>query len=260
VQSRLLLVSTLGLAAGCALRGDVRKVELQVEAVRGELARVEAARRADTDSLVRVLTTLHQTLAAQQRYLEQLRGEMKTDLLAVQRSLVTIQELTGQSQRLLSEQRRRLDDAARRPVPSVDSGATGVLVGPSGNPAGPGPDQVYELSLQQLRRGSPGTARLGFREFLKLFPTHELAPDALFYVGETFASENPDSAAAVYEQVVRTHPNSPRAPAALYKLGLNGEQRGDVASARTYYARVVAGYPRSDEANLARDKLQRLGR
>jgi len=49
------------------------------------------------------------------------------------------------------------------------------------------------------------------------------------------------------------------APSALYKLGYLAEQRGDKAAARTYYARVIAGYPRSPEANLARDKLQRLG-
>jgi tol-pal system protein YbgF len=114
--------------------------------------------------------------------------------------------------------------------------------------------------LQQLRRGSFGTARLGFREFLRLFPGHELSADALYYVGEWFAPESPDSAAAVYEQVVKTYSKSPRAPSALYKLGLLAEQRRDVSAARTLYARVVSGYPRSAEANLARDKLQRLGR
>ncbi len=69
-----------------------------------------------------------------------------------------------------------------------------------------------------------------------------------------------DSAAAIYQQVVKTYPSSPRAPSALYKLGLLAEQRGDKAAARTYYARVISGYARSEEANLARDKLQRLGR
>jgi TolA-binding protein len=43
-------------------------------------------------------------------------------------------------------------------------------------------------------------------------------------------------------------------------LGLLAEQRGAKATARTYYTRVITAYPRSDEANLARDKLQRLGR
>src|SRR5437867_2432883 len=91
---------------------------------------------------------------------------------------------------------------------------------------------MYDLSLQQFRRGSLATARIGFREFLRVFPTHEHAADALFYVGETWAGENTDSAAAVYQQVVKTYPNSSRAPAALYKLGLLAEQRPDKAAAR----------------------------
>jgi tol-pal system protein YbgF len=266
LRGRLTLVTSLGLVAGCALKGDVRKVELQVEAVRAERARADAARVAQIDSVRTLLLVVQQALAAQQAYLVQMRGDVRTDLVAVQQQLVQVQELTGQSQQRLTELRARIEERAQQPVPPLDTtgraggGALGPPVGASGNPAGPGPDQMYDLSLQQFRRGSLGTARLGFREFLRIFPTHERAADALFYVGESWAGESADSAAAVYQQVVKTYPNSPRAPAALYKLGLLAEQRGDKAAARTYYARVVAGYPRSDEANLARDKLQRLGR
>src|SRR5438552_90724 len=198
--------------------------------------------------------------AAQQAYLVQFRGDVRTDLVGVQQQLVTVQELTGQSQQRLSELRARIEERAQQPVPALDTSAARAPVGPSGNPVGPGPAQMYDLSLQQYRRGSLGTARLGFREFLRVYPGDERAADAVFYIGETFAAESPDSAAAVYEQVVKSHPHSSRAPAALYKLGLVAEARGDKKAARTYYARVVAGYPRSDEANLARDKLQRLGR
>jgi TolA-binding protein len=49
-----------------------------------------------------------------------------------------------------------------------------------------------------------------------------------------------------------------RAASALYKLGHLAEQRGDRAAARTYYSRVIAGYPRSPEADLARQNQQRL--
>lgn len=252
-----LLVLALGLCAGCALKGDVRKVELQVQTLKTDLARAEAARAAERDSILAAVAAVQRTLAAQQAYLVQLRGEVKTDLLAVQQQLVSVQELTGQSQQRLTEMRRRLEEQARQPVPGPD--AAGAPVGPSGNPAGPGPDQMYDPSLQQFRRGSLATARLGFREFLRVYPTHERSPDAWFYVAETFAAEAPDSAAAVYESLVKAYPNSPRAPSALYKLGLLAEQRTDRAAARAFYARVVAGYPRSDEANLARDKLTRLG-
>src|SRR5881296_1927856 len=250
-------VLALGLAAGCALKGDVRKVELQVEALRADQAKSDEARSAERDTILAAVRLLQQALATQQAYLVQMRGDLRTELLSVQQQLVAVQELTGQSQQRLTELRSRIESRAQQPDPGAAGGAP---VGPSGNPAGPGPDQMYDVSLQQYRRGSLATARLGFRELLRVFPTHERAPDALFYVGETWASESADSAAAVYQQVVKTYANSPRAPSALYKLGLLAEQRGDKAAARTYYSRVIAGYPRSDEAKLARDKLQRLGR
>ena len=238
MRLRPTLLLALGLAAGCALKGDVRKVELQVEALRAERARAEAERAAQVDSLRALLVAVQQALAAQQAYLVQMRGDVRTDLVAVQQQLVQVQELTGQSQQRLSELRARIEERAQQPVPPVDTtgrpAGGGPPGGPSGNPWGPGPDQMYDLSLQQFRRGSLGTARLGFREFLRLYPTHERAPDALFYLGETWGGESADSAAAVYQQVVKTYPNSSRAPAALYKLGLLAEQRSDKAAARTY--------------------------
>ena len=255
-------VLALVLTAGCALKGDVRRVELQVEALRVERARADSQRASEIDTVRALLRTAQEKLTAQQAYLVQLRGDVKTDLLAVQQQLVSVQELTGQSQQRLTELRGRLEEQARQPVPALDTsrGGAAVPVGPSGNPTGPGPEQMYELAYQQYRASRYGTARQAFREFLRMFPSHERAPDALYFIGESFAGENADSAAAVYQQVVKTYPASPRAPSALYKLGFLAEQRGDKAAARTYYARVIASYARSPEANLARDKFQRLGR
>src|SRR6266702_969111 len=100
-----------------------------------------------------------------------LKGDVRTELLSVQQQLVSVQELTGQSQQRLTELRTRIEARAQQPDPVVAAG--GAPVGPSGNPAGPGPDQMYDVALQQYRRGSVSTARLGFREFLRVFPTHE---------------------------------------------------------------------------------------
>ncbi|HET7249988.1 MAG TPA: tol-pal system protein YbgF [Gemmatimonadales bacterium] len=257
----------LGLLSGCALRGDVRKVELQVEALRSEMARSDSARRVERDSLARVLMAVQATIATEQNALVQIRGDIRSDLQAVQQQLMALQELTGQSQQRLSELRSRLSNPAPAQPPPVDTTTGGgappaaaAPATPSGGTGNPGPDQMYDLTMQQYRRGSFTTARLGFREFLRLYPNDERASDALYYVGESFAPENPDSASAVYQDVVKRFPNSPRAPSALYKLGLLAQQRGDKAGARTYFARVLAGYPRSDEANLARDRLQALGR
>jgi len=246
------LALILGLLAGCALKGDVRKVELQVQALQAQLAKSDTARAAEQDTVLAAVRVLQQALATQQAYLVQLRGDLRTELISVEQQLVAVQELTGQSQQRLTELRSRLETRSQQPDPNA------VPVGPSGNPAGPGPDQMYDVSLQQYRRGSTATARLGFREFLRVYPTHERAADAFFSVGESFEQSAPDSAAAVYEQLVKGYPNSPRAASALYKLGRLAEQRGDKTSARNYYARVISAYPRSPEADLARQNQQRL--
>lgn len=263
---RTTLLLGLGLCSGCALRGDVRKVELQVEALRAEMTRSDSARRVERDSLARVLVAVQATISAEQNALVQIRGDIRSDLQAVQQQLMALQELTGQSQQRLSELRSRLSNPAPAPPPPADTTTGGgapaatAPATPSGGTGSPGPDQMYDLTMQQYRRGSFTTARLGFREFLRLYPNDERASDVLYFVGESFAPENPDSASAVYQDVVKRFPNSPRAPSALYKLGLLAQQRGDKAGARTFFARVLAGYPRSDEANLARDRLQALGR
>jgi tol-pal system protein YbgF len=118
---------------------------------------------------------------------------------------------------------------------------------------------LYDLAVRQLRGGSPQTARVALQKLLTEYPQHDRVPDALFQLGESWAATDADSAASAYERIARQYPSSPRAPAALYKLGLLAEQRGDPRAARVYYQRVVAGYPRSQEAELARNKLSGRG-
>jgi tol-pal system protein YbgF len=242
----------LGITAGCALKGDVRKVGLEVEGLQSQMTRSDSVRRAERDSVLAAIAVIQQTLATQQNYLVQMRGDAKNDHLNIQQQLVSVQELTGQSQQRLSELRSQLEQRAAQPIPTPDTGRGAVAGGASA-------DQMYDASLQQYRKGSVGTARMGLRQFLQSYPTDTRAADALFYIGESFGDQQPDSAAPVYVQLVKSFPNSIRAPTALYKLGLLSE-KSDKAQARTYYNRVIAGYPRSDEANLARIRLQALGR
>jgi tol-pal system protein YbgF len=244
--------------SGCALMGDVRRVERQLVAMQAamaaEHAREDSLRAAEVARVIALLAAVQDSLAAQSRALTVVRGELRSDLTDVQRQLVQVQELTGQSQQRLSDLRTQLEQRGREPVPVAPTGPDSARA--AATAALPGPDQLFDLALQQLRRGSPATARAAFQQFLQAYGTHARVPDALYFLGETWGSSNPDSAAQAYEAVVRSHPNSARAPGALYKLGLLAEQRGDRDAARGYYQRVLSGYPRSEEASLAREKLR----
>jgi tol-pal system protein YbgF len=242
--------------SGCALKGDVRRVELQVQALQADAARADSARAAELARVLALLGAVQDSLSVQQRLITVMRGDVRSDLIEVQRQLVQVQELTGQSQQRLSEMRAQLERREQQPATPV-AAAPGDTTRPP--PAGlPGPDQLLELGLQQLRRGSPQTARTAFQQFLQAYGTHERVPDALYFLGESWAGENPDSAAAAYMEVARRYPTSSRAPGALYKLGLLAERGGDRTAARAFYQRVLTSYPRSEEAALAREKLKTI--
>lgn len=243
----LLALATVTLG-GCALKGDVRRVEGQLLEYRTETARADSARAVALDEVIALQQQLVDSVAALQVRLMSFQGDMRADMTEVQRQLVQVQELTGQGQQRLSELRAQLDQRGREApaggAPPGDSGAQDI-----------GAQELFDVSLQQLRRGSPGTARAGFQKFIEDFSGHRLVGDAWFFLGESWEEANGDSAAVAYDRVVQRFPDSRRAPTALYRLGLISERKGDRRAAEVYYNRVIAGYPRSEEAQLARAKL-----
>ena len=264
---------TLIALGGCATKGDLRRVEDEVTLSRAEMARQDSARAVRLNEVVLLeqrimdsLTAGQAALSGVRRDLLALRGDLSGDLYDVQQQLVQVQALTGQSQQRLTELRTQLEARSEQinPVPpggtaTTPAGGDSATVR-SPAPAGPSAAQMYETSLQQLRRGSPATARMGFRQMLQAWPTDARVPDALYFIGESFAADAPDSAALYYGQVVQNSPTSARASTSLYKLGLLAERRRDTDVARGFYQRVINDYPRSDEAALARDRLKSLGR
>jgi tol-pal system protein YbgF len=250
------LVAGPGLA-GCASKGDVQMVQGEVALLKAEMARRDSARAAELGQVIQLQRQIMDSVTANRRAVAQLKGDLSTDLYNIQQQLVQLQELTGQSQQRLTELRTRLE-ARGAQIETAPMPGDSARPAPEGGAASA--DQMYEASLAQLRRGSLSTARLGLREMIRQYPTSERAPDALYFIGQSFASENPDSAAAYYRQVVDRHAASPRAASALYNLGLLAERRKDTAGARDAYQRVAEKYPQSDEAALARDRLKALGR
>ena len=259
------LAATLGFAAalaGCVSKGDVQLVQGEVALLRAETLRRDSVRASQLAEVIQMQRQIMDSLAASRKAVGQLKGDLGSDLYNIQQQLVQLQELTGQSQQRLSELRTQLE--ARRPdlegpTPGGAAPTPGDTARPTGG-ASASADQMYEASLAQLRRGSTGTARIGLREMLRTYPSSPRAPDALYFIGQSFAAENPDSAADYYTQVVDKYGTSPRAPSALYNLGLLAERRKDTAKAKDAYQRVVQKYPQSDEAALARDRLKALGR
>lgn len=256
VKRAALLVLSLAAALGaCATKRDV-------DTVRSELASLRTRQDTVTRALAELERSISEALDEQRAVAVSTRGDVLRQLDDMERQLVAIQELLGQSQIVLRGLRERVDQrqAERSELEAgveADTAAAPAVGGPP--PATGEARSLYSAAVEQFRRGAYNTARTGFQEFLVTYPGNELAPDAQYYLAETYGAEGQaQQAIREYNRVVELYPNSRAAPTALYKAGLLQTERGNKDTACQYFQRVLAGYPRSDESRLARDQAERL--
>lgn len=245
MRGRLVLAAAMvGLLAGCATKRDVQDLQLAMD-----------AQRMHQDSMFRVLIGRTEAmLDSISRQNVQVRGDLSTRLLAIERQLVQIQELSGQNQAQLGQLRRQIEERTAEVRAQEQAGAA-AAEGGAGDPG-----ELYDAATQALRRGSVASARAGFEQFVEEFPEHRLAADAQFAIGQSYdQEEDVDGAVAAYGRVVELFPTSGRAPAALLRMGRLEAGRGNRTEARNRFGQVVQRYPRSPEVADARSELQRLG-
>lgn len=257
---------------GClATKKDLETMRAQMDADRAEQQR-------QIDRLINRTQAMLDSLSSQN---VRMRAEVSNRLLALDRQLTQIQALGGQSQQQIRDLQRQIEQQrAQAEAEATTSDSVGVPTTeparpPRAQPAdtpraqpparprpradgAPTADEAYDAALGAFRRGSLATAREGFQEFLRIAPSDERAPDAQFYVGETY-SRDPDAAIAAYQRVVDRWPSSPRAPASLLRIARLQIARGERADARAKLNQILRSYPRSDEAGAARTQLDRLG-
>ncbi|UCC72402.1 MAG: tol-pal system protein YbgF [Gemmatimonadota bacterium] len=254
---KLALVLAVSGTVACASKKDVDRLS-------DELAAVHARQDTITASVADLDRSVSEALENQRSLVVTVRGDLLRQLDDMERQLVEIQELLGQSQIVLRNLRERMEQR------QMDRQTTGegfaapdsageTAVGEREQGAGGDARSLYAAAIEQFRRGAYETARSGFQEFLVNYPADELAPDAQYYLAETYREEG-DAGRAIreYNRVVELYPNSTAAPTALYKAGLLQVDQGNKDTACEYFQRVVAGYPRSDESRLARDQAERL--
>ena len=249
--------------SGClASKSDVFLLQNQLQSMQSAQARADTARRAQIESVLAQVIQANDSVHALSARLAKLQANVQTDHYEMGRQLLQMQELSGQSQRRLQELRASLEERNQNAA-APPAAAGPPTPGDSGRavPAGPGPGQLFQSSLDQLRRGSTSVARSGFEQLLQSYPNSEDAPEALAYIAETYAAERNQAAAdSVYDLVVQRYPASPKAATALYKHALSLKAAGRTTAARAALERIVREYPRSDEAALAREQLRTLGR
>ena len=121
-------------------------------------------------------------------------------------------------------------------------------------------DTLYQNALRDFSTGKYDLARQEFSDYLKNFPTNELASNAQFYLGEiAYAQGNYQDALAQYEIVMSNYPKSFKLAAAMLKKGFAEVELGMKSSGIRDLRELVRRFPGSDESRRAQAKLKELG-
>jgi tol-pal system protein YbgF len=141
------------------------------------------------------------------------------------------------------------------PPPPPAAGST-----ESGPPAGVSPTQLYESALKDRSGGNFDLARQGFEEYLKWFPTTDLAPNAQFYIGQIYYDKNEfPEAIKAFDAVLERFPENNKTADAMYMKGMALLKYGQRTQAGQEFLTVIQKYPTSEVATKARAQRKALG-
>ena len=116
---------------------------------------------------------------------------------------------------------------------------------------------LYEKTLEDYWDGRYNEAIAGFKKFLTLYPTSDLADNAYFWIGECHrASEEYEEAILAYQKVINDYPKGNKVPSAMLHQALAFEKIDDKTTAQLVYKKLVKEYPQSKEAGIAKKRLK----
>ena len=170
-------IAALAVAGCLASKTDIQLLQTDLQTMRTESARGDSARRAQMEQVLAQVIRSNDSIRIVSARLAKLQADVQNDHYEMNRQILTLQELSGQSQRRLQELRGAMEERAQ-PAPAPASPTT-PPDSARASASAPGPGQLFQSSLDQLRRGSVGVARSGFEELLRTYPTYEDAPEAM---------------------------------------------------------------------------------
>ncbi|KAF1719774.1 tol-pal system protein YbgF [Pseudoxanthomonas wuyuanensis] len=122
---------------------------------------------------------------------------------------------------------------------------------------------AYNVAFDKLKAGDYVDSAQLFTSFLELYPNGVYAPNALYWLGESYyVTQNYELAAQQFRALLERYPTHDKAAGSLLKLGLSEYGLGQVERAERTLGSVVSQYPGSDVARTADDRLRaiQLGR
>lgn len=250
----LLFIGTLFVTNACSLQPDLTNVKNDTTHLRAQLQvlREEVALQADIDTLKVQIDRLESLVRDQTNELWSMRADLSQRVSSLENQLQILDTRITESDRQFSSLGRRLEgiQAQLGRSESPDTSVTGA------QPQTIEPGDLYDLALGDYQRGNYDVAIRQFSQYLEYFPDSALADDAQYYIGDCYYTQSLYTQALdAYEVLLNNYPNGNKIPTTLLKIAFIKLARKEQNEARSYLERVIREYPNSEDAQLAKMRL-----
>jgi tol-pal system protein YbgF len=189
----------------------------------------------------------NQALLEMSRQVEVLTGELRA-------LRGEFDQLQHELERARAQQRDQYVDLDTR----LRAAEAALTAAQSALPAG-GPEAEYQAAFNLLKDGKYDEAATALRDFVARHPQHELAPNALYWLGEAhYVRRDYPAALAAFESLLQDYPGTRKAPDALLKAGYSQQELNRPGPARALLTRVIDEYPDTQAAADAKARLERF--
>lgn len=149
---------------------------------------------------------------------------------------------------------------APTPPPVAVKDTPPAVHGDAGLIAQSGDERVaYDTAFNALKSGQYAESARLFQEFLAVHPSGAYAPNALYWLGESYyVTQNYQLAQEQFQALLDRYPTHDKAAGALLKVGLAQFGLKQVDAAERTLADVAARYPGTDAARTASDRLNAI--
>jgi tol-pal system protein YbgF len=200
------------------------------------------------------VATLDKSLHAQ-------TGESGTKVDQVSSQVQALQDSVDELKARMAKLSKQLEDM-QSAQQNLNAPTGGAPAGPGGAAQGqaPPPEVLYNNALRDYNAGKLDLAAGEFQDYLKFYPTTDLAGNSQFYLADIqYRSGNYQQAVTEFDKVLEQYPGGNKTATAQLRKGESLLQLGQRDPAIKEFRRVLARYPKSPEATVAQDRLRKLG-
>jgi tol-pal system protein YbgF len=123
------------------------------------------------------------------------------------------------------------------------------------------PSEAYRQAKNDFDKGNFDLALAGFQNYIAQFPDTGLAAAAQYWIGECYSSKKDfTKAIEAFESVIKSYPKSDKVPGAKLKIGLSYLSAKNTEKAREYLKKVIKEHHGTTEAEIAADRLSKIGK